>query len=112
MNWGQNHTSGQRIQRVKGYSRSAGLLQVAGELVEEAVGRLALHLAGQVHEVPCLQQVRRLWQALADLEVGLPVQVGCFHVTQRLWLAVEGGRKGWTVDYTLWFNDGLIMVLF
>lgn len=76
----------------QGYVRSAGLLKVAGELVEEAVGGLTLHLAWQVHEVARLQKVGCLWQALADLEVGLPIKVGCLHVAQRLRLAVEEER--------------------
>lgn len=68
------------LTKVRGHSRAAGLLEVAGELVEEAVGGLTLHLPGQVHEISCLQQVGCLWEALADLQVGLPIEVGSLDV--------------------------------
>lgn len=67
-------------------SLATGFLKVACELVEVPIRCLTFHLAREVHEVTCLQQVGSLRQPLSYLQVGLTIKVGSLHITQGLGL--------------------------
>ena len=64
---------------------------VASKLIEPSVGCLCLHLPVQLAQLRPLCQLRCGCQAQPDLQVCLPVQVGCFDVAHSLGLG--GGEE-------------------
>ena len=57
---------------------------VASKLIELPVWRLGLHLPVQLTQLGPLRQLRCAHQARPNLQVGLPVQVGCFNIAHSL----------------------------
>ncbi len=60
----------------------------AGEFVQVTIGQFAMQSALQILESRDTQQFGSGWQSLADLQIGLPIQIGRFDVTQRMRLTI------------------------
>lgn len=74
-----------------GNSRLVGLAEDAVELVEVPVGRLALDVGPEAHELARVEEVGRLRVGLPDLQVRLAVKVG--RLDERHGLRLRGRQE-------------------
>jgi hypothetical protein len=71
----------------------------AGEFVQVTIGQFAMQSALQILESRDTQQFGSGWQSLADLQIGLPIQIGRFDVTQRMRLTIIKERhNGFSIN--------------